>query len=129
MNRGHKHVFGYHRFRKAFNTVPHRRLSYNFNYYGKRGFVHKWINSCLSERIQHVSLISSPIAIQCARVLVLGSCLFLYLIFTNDLPDSTRSTARLFADDLVIYQEHTMYTVYIYSWLSYSARRLNFSSR
>ena len=30
-------------FTKAFDKVPHRRLSYKLDYYGIRGSTHKWI--------------------------------------------------------------------------------------
>ena len=69
--------------------------------------VHKWINSWLSGRTQHVVLGGQ--AIDPVRVLsgvpqrsVLGPILF--LIFTNDLPDNIRSSVRLFADDYVPYK-------------------------
>ena len=43
-------------FAKAFDKVPHRRLLYKLDYYGKRGSTHKWITSWLSGRFQKVVL-------------------------------------------------------------------------
>ena len=43
-------------FEKAFDKVPHRRLSHKLDYYGIRGSTHKWINSWLSGRTQQVVL-------------------------------------------------------------------------
>ena len=43
-------------FAKAFDQVPHTRFLYKLDYDGIRGFTHKWISSCLSERSQKVVL-------------------------------------------------------------------------
>ena len=36
-------------FAKAFDKVPHKRLTYKLNFYGIRGSTDKWISSWLSE--------------------------------------------------------------------------------
>ena len=94
-------------FAKAFDKVPHRRLLYKLGYYGIRGSTHKWISSWLSECSQKVVLdgqASDPVPVLSGvpQGSVLGP--FLFLIFINDLPDNIRSSARLFADDCVLYR-------------------------
>ena len=93
-------------FAKAVGKVPHRRLLHKVDYYGIRGSIHKWIASWLSERSQKVVLdgqASDPVLVLSGvpQRSVLGSVLF--LIFINDLPKSTRSSVRLFADYCVLY--------------------------
>lgn len=41
---------------KAFNTVPHKRLMNKLRAYGTELSVLNWVDSFLSERIQHVSI-------------------------------------------------------------------------
>ena len=43
-------------FAKAFDKVPHMRLLYKLDYYGIRGYTHRWISSLLSEHSQKVVL-------------------------------------------------------------------------
>ena len=109
MNHGHKQTdlikmdFG-----RAFDKVPHRRLLHKLEYYGIRGSAHKWVNSWLSGHTQQVVLdgqASDPVPVLSGvpQGSVLGP--FLFLIFINDLPDDTRSSVRLFADDCVLYRD------------------------
>ena len=89
-------------FAKAFDKVPHRRLSHKLEYYGIRGSTHKWINLWLSVRTQQAVLdgqASDPVPVLSgmSQGSVLGPDLF--LIFINDLPDNIRSSVRLFTDD------------------------------
>ena len=108
MNRGHKQTdLIIMDFAMAFDKVPHRRLLHKLEYYGIRGSTHKWINSWLSGRTQHVFLdgqASDPVPVLSSvpQGSVLGPVLF--LIFINDLPDSIRSSVCLFADDCVLYR-------------------------
>ena len=94
-------------FAKAFDKLPHMRLSYRVDYYGIRGSPHKWISSWLSERSQKVVLdgqASDPVPVLSGvpQGSVLGPVLF--LIFINDLPENIRSSVRLFADDCVLHR-------------------------
>ena len=93
-------------FSKAFDKVGHGRLLQKLDHYGIRGRNNRWIANFLSNRKQRVVLDGS----QSAEVdvdsgvpqgSVLGPCLFLFYI--NDLPDKMSSTARLFADDAIMY--------------------------
>ena len=53
VNRGHNQTdLIIMEFPKAFDKVPHRRQLHKLDYYGIRGFTHKWINSWLSGRTQ-----------------------------------------------------------------------------
>ena len=94
-------------FAKAFDKVPHRRLLHKLDYYGIRGFTHKWISSWLCGRTQQVVLdgqASDPVPVLSGvpQGSVLGPIRF--LIFINDLPDNIRSSVCLFADDCVLYR-------------------------
>ena len=94
-------------FAKAFDKVPHRRLSHKLEYYGIRGSTHRWINSWLYGRTQQVVLdgqASDPVPVLSGvpQGSVLG--LVLFLIFINDLPDNIRSSVCLFADNCVMYR-------------------------
>ena len=108
LNRNHRHTdVIIMDFAKAFDKVPHRRLLYKLDYYGKRGSTHKWITSWLSGRFQKVVLDGQasdpvPVLFGVPQRSVLGPVLF--LIFINDLPENIRLSVRLFADDCVLYR-------------------------
>ena len=96
-------------FSKAFDKVPHHRLLHKLDFYGIRGSLHSRISSFLGNRSQEVLLdgvTSSSAQVQSGvpQGSILGPLLF--LLFINDLQEyiSPKSTARLFADDCILYR-------------------------
>ena len=94
-------------FRKAFDSVPHRRLLSKLHSYGIRGKLLRWLEAFLTGRRQRVTVngalsnwteVSSGIP----QGSVLGPVLF--TLFVNDLPREVTSTVQLFADDMKMYR-------------------------
>ena len=93
-------------FRKAFDSVPHRRLLNKLRSYGVSGKLLSWIESFLSERTQQVTIggchsTMVPVTSGVPQGSVLGPLLF--LIYVNDLPDVVSCSVKLFADDAKLF--------------------------
>ena len=97
-------------FSKAFDTVPHQRLLLKMEHYGIRGRVLHWVRAWLTDRNQRVCLdgdMSDMTAVRSGvpQGTVLGPLCF--LLYINDIGDSTSSVLRLFADDSLLYRTIT----------------------
>ena len=93
----------YFDFRKAFDRVPHKRLLYKLECLGIKGKVLNIIRNFLSGRTFRVCLEGEfsnvkDVLSGIPQWTVLGPLLF--ILYINDLPDSIKSFAKLFADDL-----------------------------
>ena len=93
-------------FSKAFDTVNHQKLLQKMMNIGLSQQVISWTSAFLKGRSQRVALegsLSSPCEVTSGvpQGSVVGPVLF--LIYINDLPLSTKSNVRLFADDTIVY--------------------------
>ena len=95
-------------FSKAFDTVPHKRLVHKLKMHGITGKISDWITGWLTGRRQRVKLngrysdwcsVSSGVP----QGSVLGPTLF--IIYLNDLEETTSSNMLKFADDAKIYRQ------------------------
>ena len=96
---------------KAFDTISHNILLKNLEHYGVRGICNNWFSSYLSNRKQYTQVNehgSSLKEITCGvpKGTILGPILF--LIYINDIPNSTDLNLLSFADDTTIYCSETI---------------------
>ncbi len=95
-------------FVKAFDKVPHKRLTWKLKYYGISGPILHWFTAFLTDMTQRVLLDGSssgtvPVPSGVPQSTVLGPLLF--LLYISDLSLSTRnSSTRPFADDSLLYR-------------------------
>jgi hypothetical protein len=91
---------------KAFDTISHDILLHNLNVFGIRGVANKWIESYLTNRSQYVNIdshISQNLPVRCGvpQGSILGPLLF--LIYINDISNSTTENILSFADDTTVF--------------------------
>ncbi len=101
-------------YRKAFDSVPHKRLIYKLGRYGIRGKVLDWFECLLTNRKQKVTVRgqSSSTADVFSGVpqgSVVGPLLF--ILYVNELPESLVSDFKMFADDSKIFNNSENFQV------------------
>ena len=94
-------------FAKAFDKVPNARLLHKIEFYGVRQNTLEWIKQFLTNRTQSVILENhklDPLDVVSGvpQGTVMGPLLF--LVYINDLPEATSSSARPFADDCLLFR-------------------------
>ena len=93
-------------FKKAFDSVPHRRLLSKIEALGITGRVHAWITDFLKDRTQIVSVNGAAssegkVTSGIPQGSVLGPLLF--VAYINDLPRNAKNNVRIFADDTKLF--------------------------
>ncbi|BHF71789.1 hypothetical protein SprV_0401484900 [Sparganum proliferum] len=94
-------------FKKAFDSVPHKRLIYKLSENGTRGRLLTWITDFLTGRSQTVCVEASkstptPVLSGVPQGSVLGPLLF--LVYINDCIDDLGCSAIMFADDVKLWR-------------------------
>nr|VZH92765.1 unnamed protein product [Spirometra erinaceieuropaei] len=94
-------------FKKAFDSVPHKRLIYKPSEIGIRGRLLTWITDFLNGRSQTVCIEASrstptPVLSGVPQGSVLGPLLF--LVYINDCVDDLGCSAIMFADDVKLWR-------------------------
>ena len=95
-------------FAKAFDKVPHQRLTYKLERLGINGVLLAWIESFLSGRSQSVKIRNSlsdfiSVTSGVPQGSVLGPLLF--IAYISDLPCAISSNSKIFADDTKLYRK------------------------
>jgi ribonucleases P/MRP protein subunit RPP40 len=93
-------------YKKAFDSVPHRRLIEKLKTFGITGKVLKWLESFLSARTMRVGLRGTysdevPVISGVPQGSVIGPLLF--ILYVNELPDWIKNEMKMFADDTKIW--------------------------
>ncbi len=94
-------------FAKAFDKVPHKRLTLKLKYYGISGPILQWITAFLTNRTQRVLDGSSSDTVPVSSGVPQGTVLvpLLFLLYIDHLPLSTpNSSTRLFVDDSLLFR-------------------------
>ena len=96
--------------KKAFDSVPHLRLSSKLEAYNITGQIKDWISEFLHDRRQRVVINSaksnwSKVKSGVPQGSVLAPILF--ALYINDLPENLKSKAKIYADDTKIYSTVT----------------------
>ena len=99
-------------FAKAFDTVPHRRLTGKLEAYGKSGVILNWVNAFLSGRTQKVVVNRSnsekaPVLNGIPQGMVIGPILF--VVYINDILEGISYNGVMFADDTKIFCQIVSY--------------------
>ena len=94
-------------FRKAFDSVPHKRLIKKLAGYGIDGTLLTWLKNFLNERKQRVVINGkaskwNDVLSGIPQGSILGPVLF--ILYINDLPGVVGSVCQLFADDCKLYR-------------------------
>ena len=99
----------YFDFRKAFDSVPHRRLVKKLDGYGIKGSLLAWLKNFLHERKQRVMNGNTSNWTEVLSGIPQGSILgpVLFILYINDLPGVVGSVCKLFADDCKLYRNIT----------------------
>lgn len=97
-------------FKKAFDSVPHKRLLQKLEAYGIRGELLTWLRNFLDQRKQRVMINGNyskwtDVISGIPQGSILGPILF--IVFINDLPGVVGSVCQLFADDCKMYKNIT----------------------
>jgi len=96
-------------YRKAFETVPHKRLISKLKGYGVRGQLLQWIENFLTNRKMRVILngCAAEWIVEVLSGVPQGSILrpLLFLLYANELPKIVNSSIKTFADDTKIWKK------------------------
>ena len=97
-------------YKKAFDTVPHKRLLYKVRKYGFGDIYINWFKDFLTNRKQRVHIrgqFSEPTEVLSGvpKESVLGPLLF--ILFVNDIPDTVNAKVKIYADNTKVYERQT----------------------